>query len=412
MEPGSELDKPLGQNRRRTGPGAGSSPSGRSKWHPRLLAITSLVIIVAAGLLAFQPSGLRNQSAALTSQTVSAPQVAVSEPSAAAGVSNETIPDTVAEMRQPANSGANFQRTLTGDGQVVTTISPRDRDNDGPLVLSGGDTIGQEARIAHLPVPELLENSEFGRLPVRSADGKRPVDAYARPWSGSRGARLAIVVGGLGLSQTGTQYALQTLPEEITLAFAASGNSLQRWLQEARRNGHEVLLQVPFEPFDFPTNNPGPHTLVVADGEKQNLADLHWAMARITNYTGIMNFMGGRFLSDPAATEPIMRDLAKRGVLFLDDGTSAQTVTGAIASAVGVPHVSADLVVDASVKRGEILKKLDEAERIARLEGTAIATASAFETSVDAIASWANEAKARGIEIVGVSALADRRENN
>ena len=135
-------------------------------------------------------------------------------------------------------------------------------------------------------------------------------------------------------------------------------------------------------------------------------------MARITNYTGIMNFMGGRFLSDPAATEPIMRDLAKRGVLFLDDGTSAQTVTGAIASAVGVPHVTADVVVDVSVKRGDILKKLDEAERIARLEGTAIATASAFEASVDAIASWANEARARGIEIVGVSALADREENN
>ncbi len=63
------------------------------------------------------------------------------------------------------------------------------------------------------------------------------MDQYARPWSGARGTRIAIVVGGLGLSQTGTQRAIEALPEEITLGFAASGNSLQRWMQEARRGG-------------------------------------------------------------------------------------------------------------------------------------------------------------------------------
>jgi polysaccharide deacetylase 2 family uncharacterized protein YibQ len=40
----------------------------------------------------------------------------------------------------------------------------------------------------------------------------------------------------------------------------------------------------------------------------------------------------------------------------------------------------------------------------------AIGVASAFEVSVDAIATWANEAKARGIEIVSASAAADDPE--
>ncbi len=317
----------------------------------------------------------------------------------------------VADKRLSGDSGANVQRTLTNEGQVVTTISPADRGNDGPIIISGAETVGQDPRVAHLPVPELLEKTEFGRLPVKGADGYRPFDAYARPWSGARGTRLAIVVGGLGLSQTGTQYAIATLPEEITLAFAATGNSLQRWLQESRRAGHEVLLQVPFEPFNYPQTDPGPHTLLVEDGPQQNLADLHWAMGRITNYTGIMNFMGARFLSDQKATETVMRELAKRGVLFLDDGTSARTVTEPIAGAVGVPHAQADIIVDAKVGRTDIMKKLDDAERIARRNGSAIAVASAFEESVDAIAAWANEAKARGVEIVSVSALADDPED-
>ena len=54
-------------------------------------------------------------------------------------------------------------------------------------------------------------------------------------------------------------------------------------------------------------------------------------MGEITNYTGIMNFLGGRFLSDADALEPVMRDIGRRGLLFLDDGTSAQSLTDAVA---------------------------------------------------------------------------------
>jgi polysaccharide deacetylase 2 family uncharacterized protein YibQ len=53
---------------------------------------------------------------------------------------------------------------------------------------------------------------------------------------------------------------------------------------------------------------------------------------------------------------------------------------------------------------------LDELERVARRNGTAVGVASAFEVSVDAIATWAEEAKARGIEIVSASAVADDPE--
>ncbi|WP_419907973.1 divergent polysaccharide deacetylase family protein [Hoeflea sp.] len=400
MDTGSELNKPLGQDRRNSRQGSRPRNSLRS-W----VAILALVLIVgSAALVAIQQNPLRqpeNQPAATPENQQQ---------------SAETLPvviegGEVDNSRISGQSGADVQRTLTEDGQVVTTVSPLEREGDGPVIISGANTVGQDPRFAHLPVPELLEQSEFGRLPVVGADGYRPFDAYARPWSGARGTRIAIVVGGLGLSQTGTQYAIATLPEEITLAFAATGNSLQRWLQEARRAGHEVLLQVPFEPFNYPQTNPGPHTLLVDDGARQNIADLHWAMGRITNYTGIMNFMGARFLSDQKATETVMRELARRGVLFLDDGTSARTVTEPIAGAVGVPHAQADLVVDSKVGREDILKKLDEAERIARRNGSAIAIASAFDTSVDAIAAWANEAKARGIEIVAVSALAEDPED-
>lgn len=307
-------------------------------------------------------------------------------------------------------SGAQFDTTLDEQGNEITTVKPVRRPDQRPALLTPPDRIGQHPRLAHLPDPAIAEDTAHGVLPIRGENGERAFDIYARPWSGTRGARVVIIVGGLGLSQTGTQEAIAALPEEITLAFAANGNSLKRWMQEARREGHEILLQVPFEPFDYPANDPGPRTLTVSAGPEANLEDLHAAMGRITNYTGITNFMGGRFLSDPEALEPVMRDLADRGLMFVDDGTSAQSLTDRFAGTLGIPFAAADMVLDATQERGYILSRLDDLERSARRNGTAIGVASAFDVSVEAIATWTNEAKARGIEIVSASAAADDPE--
>ncbi|EMS98959.1 hypothetical protein H009_04414 [Agrobacterium tumefaciens str. Cherry 2E-2-2] len=312
--------------------------------------------------------------------------------------------DAAALQPQSGRSGANVDRETMPDGNVVSVYSPRPREGDGPVLMSG-QTYGQDPRMATRPNEELLEETAFGKLPVVGADGLRPMEQYARPWTGARGTRVAIVVGGLGLSQTGSQKAIRELPPEVTLGFAASGNSLQRWMQEARRQGHEILLQIPLEPFGYPGTNPGPDTLLAGDPAKVNIDRLHRSMAKITNYTGIMNYLGGRFLAEQAALEPVMRDIGKRGLLFLDDGSSAQSLSGGIAKAISAPQGFADILLDGEVTEAAILRKLDELERIARRNGQAIGVASAFDESVAAISKWSREAGGRGIEIVGVSAL-------
>jgi polysaccharide deacetylase 2 family uncharacterized protein YibQ len=303
-------------------------------------------------------------------------------------------------------SGAKIERTLTDDGTVVTKYSPRPRDGTGPILVETPRT-GQDPRLAGTPNEDLLEDTPYGPLPIVGPDGLRPMDQYARPWSGARGTRIAIILGGLGLSQTGTQKAIRQLPGEITLAFAASGNSLQRWMQVSRRDGHEILLQIPMEPFGFSATDSDPMTLLADASAEENLGKLHEAMARITGYTGIMTHLGGRLLSDVDALEPLLRDIGERGLLFLDDGSSARSASGTVAKALALPHGFADLALDGQLEKNAILKKLDELERIALRKGTAVGVASAFDESVDAIAQWTQEAQGRGIEIVGISALVE-----
>jgi polysaccharide deacetylase 2 family uncharacterized protein YibQ len=293
-----------------------------------------------------------------------------------------------------------------GAGPAIIKVAREESANGGAIVIRDPSSVGQDTRVAHLPDRALIEYSEQGPLPVRGADGRRPVDVYARPWSGARGARIAIVIGGLSLSQTGTQEAIAALPSEVTLAFAPQGNSIDRWMHMARREGHEIVMQVPLEPFDYPNVNPGRNTLTVEASPEDNLRNLRWALGRTTNYTGVMNYMGARFSAAADAMAPVMAELGERGLLYLDDGSSARSLAGELAQGNAVPFASSDIAIDAVRERGEILKKLDELERIARAKGYAVGHGSAFDVTVSAVAAWVEEAKKRGIEIVPVSALA------
>jgi len=289
---------------------------------------------------------------------------------------------------------------------------------DDPALREGGigfrveDPVSYRQRPsdAHLPEPDLIEESAYGPLPTRGADGRRPFDVYAGSSSGTPGARVAIVVGGLGISQTGTLNALKALPGSVTLGFAPAGNSLDRWMQDARRGGHELLLQVPLEPIGYPQIDPGKNTVTVADAAAGRFDALYASLGRITNYVGIMNYMGGRFTGDPSAMEPLIAELGRRGLMYLDDSSSLRSLAKDTATLQNVPVAASNVMIDETQDAADIRRQLDKLERIARAEGAAIGVASAFDVSVAVIAEWIAEASGRGIEIVPVSALAEDTE--
>jgi polysaccharide deacetylase 2 family uncharacterized protein YibQ len=329
-------------------------------------------------------------------------EIAVSPPPAPKPVAAATK----AEAGTSASAGdGKAVAAPAASGPEIIHVGPADQQAAGVITVHDPSAVGRDLRTAHLPDRALIEQSEMGPLPIRAIDGRRPVDVYARPWSGTGGARIAIVIGGLGLSQTGTMRAIEKLPGEVTLAFAPQGNSLGRWMQDARQTGHEIIMQVPFEPFDYPNVNPGRNTLTVEATPEQNLHDLRWALSRITNYTGIMNYMGGRFVTDETAMAPVMQEIGKRGLLYLDDGSSARSVAAGLALKDDVPFAVCNVTIDEVRDRGEILKKLDALEATARGKGFAIGAGSAFDVTVDTVASWVNDVQKRGIEVVPVSAL-------
>ncbi|MBL8584856.1 MAG: divergent polysaccharide deacetylase family protein, partial [Rhizobiaceae bacterium] len=162
--------------------------------------------------------------------------------------------------------------------------------------------------------------------------------------------------------------------------------------------------------FDYPNVDPGRNTLTVSAAGDENAERLHWALSRITNYTGVMNYMGARFTSEQAAMAPLMAELGQRGLLYLDDGSSARSLAPELGLPNKVPVAVADTTIDAQRERGAIMKKLDQLERTARAKGYAVGIGSAFDVTVDSVTAWVAEAKKRGIEIVPISAVANDPE--
>jgi hypothetical protein len=328
-----------------------------------------------------------------------APQIAEAPAAAAPSPPAATPAEPDAEPVEP------------GDAAIADDGGPalREAEPEGEITeLQPVETQRQEQGLAHLPDPELTEKGADGLLPVRGPDGRRPMDVYSRPpaTEGNFGvARIVLIVGGMGISQTGSSQAIRQLPPSVTLAFAPYGNSLLRWMQDARRKGHELLLQVPMEPFGFPESAPGPHTLNTAADSAANLADLHWSMSRITNYVGIVNFLGGKFVTVPAALKPVFDDIAARGLLFVDDGSVKNSATREVARQALLPFARASAQIDASRTRADIARQLNLLAEEAKRTGLAIGVANAFPESIELIAKFAAAAAAKGIEITPVSAV-------
>jgi polysaccharide deacetylase 2 family uncharacterized protein YibQ len=252
------------------------------------------------------------------------------------------------------------------------------------------------------PDPRLIEQTPHGSIPRIGEDGARPSEVYARPAVSSggltRAPRLALLIGGMGLAPRATDSAIASLPGAVTLGFAPYGADL------AREAGHEVVLQIPMEPFDFPRNDPGPHTLLAGTGKAANIDNLIWLMSRFTGYAGVANFLGGKLTADAKALTPVLREIAARGLFYVDDGTSAQSLAMTLAPSQALAAARADVVLDSAAGPEAIEAALARLEAIARDKGVAIGVASALPPSIAIIGRFARALEARGIALIPLSA--------
>ena len=293
-------------------------------------------------------------------------------------------------------------------------VAPAPEPDKAPQVASVPPAVPQLPQLAPAgrglrpaPDPALVEQSSFGPLPRIGANGREPWQAYARPTDRRTDRpRVAVILSGLGRSSAATEAAIQGLPGEVTLAFQPFADNIQQWIRLARAAGHEMLLNLPMEPVDFPANDPGPRALFVTLSPDENEERLRWALSRVTGYVGVVNHMGSRFTTSRESMQPILAEIKARGLLYVDARSSARSVATVMASEMQVPRAINDRFLDSrEVSRVTIDARLTEIERIAKDAGVSIAIGQGFPVTIERVREWAQTLDSKGLTLVPVSAV-------
>ncbi|MBX3480029.1 MAG: divergent polysaccharide deacetylase family protein [Caulobacter sp.] len=269
--------------------------------------------------------------------------------------------------------------------------------------LEGGQPVSVVNALPQAPIAGLTAPGPGGSLlPVVGADGRPPWQAYARPFKSNGKPKVALIIGGLGLNPAYTRRAIELLPPEVTLSFAPYADGLQQWIDLARANGHEVLLETPMEPNDYPQNDPGPFTLLAGGAPGEIVKKTEWVLSRATGYFGVTNYLGSRFVTSNPAMSAFSGALKQRGVAFVDDGMAARR-------GMGPPRASADRIVDEDLSAEAIARQFAALEAGARSRGQAMGSGFAYPVTLESAAVWTRSLEERGFQLAPASALLSGR---
>ena len=287
----------------------------------------------------------------------------------------------LSERPLPASAGAAWRQPQAG---VAADPPPA-----GPLPVA--------------PIAGLYAQGAGGLLPIIGADGRTAFDAYRRPFLPNGRPRVALVIYGLGLDPRTTDLAIESLPAEITLAFSPYADNLQAWVDKARAHGHEVMLETPMEPIDYPDNDPGPYTLLAQAPPADTAKKMEWTLSRATGYFGLTNNMGSRFLTTASAYGAFATVARGRGLAFVDDGAARPQ-----ASPAGLLRASAERSLDVEPAHAAIDQQLLALESSAQQRGQALAGGHAYPVTLETLAGWAHSLDARGFQLAPASAMVGR----
>ncbi len=261
------------------------------------------------------------------------------------------------------------------------------------------------------PLPGLDEEGSFGRIPRIGDDGTTPFDAYKRPFELPEDTPVvAVMLTGVGLNEQRTETAINDLPLNISLAISPYARDLQTVAREARAMGHEVFLELPMEPADFPLSDPGPRALLTSLSEGENLVRLEWLLARFPGYAGLVSRQGSKFGSLDSAIRPVIEFISRTGLMYVEASGSGVASYGAqLAANAGTPNAIGNVIIDDTPSRRQIDNRLAELVEMAKRNGVAVGIAQSYPVTIQRLRNWAFRLRRHGVVLVPVSAISGQQ---
>lgn len=261
------------------------------------------------------------------------------------------------------------------------------------------------AGLAPAPAAHLSEKTVNGVLPKTGNDGTKPWSYYGRDFPKPNKPMIAIVVTGLGLNKALAEAAVR-LPSEMTLSYTPYAKDVALMAASARALGHEVMVDLPMEPADFPTNDAGPKALLTMNSSQDNQSNLYWALSRFSGYVGVYTADNEQFTANRPVASMVFKDVGKRGLMAVFGNGSLSEERKDMLKAAGLPVVFSTVKIDGELSQASLTKQLLLLENEAHKQGAVLGVVQASPLSMRELAAWAEKLGQKGLILAPVTALA------
>lgn len=216
--------------------------------------------------------------------------------------------------------------------------------------------------------------------------------------------RLAIIIDDMGSSLSEAR-SLVAIKVPLTFSIIPGLRADKDVAAYAANNKIETMIHIPMQPKGWPARRLEANGLLVSMDSNELQERVSGFLQRFPGAVGVNNHMGSEFTEREDKMVVVLQVLAKNDLFFIDSVTSPESVGLRIAQRLGLRSAKRNVFLDNEQERSYILGQLNQAVRIARKTGSAIAICHPHPATIATLAAALPGLAGQGVHLVQASEL-------
>lgn len=253
-------------------------------------------------------------------------------------------------------------------------------------------------------IPPLVDQKPVGdKNTIPKADLVIPAaEPFSKPKPGT--GLLAIIIDDMGSSMSEAR-SLAAIGVTVNFSIIPGLSNYRNVAQFAESSGIETMIHLPMQSKGWPGRRLEANGLLISMDDAELLERVSGFIRDIPGAVGANNHTGSEFTEHEDKMRPVLETLKRKNLFFIDSVTSDRTVGLRLAREMGIRSGRRDVFLDNEQERGYILGQLDQAVRLAKTAGSAIAIGHPHPETIATLSSALPGLAARGITLVPLSQL-------
>lgn len=241
------------------------------------------------------------------------------------------------------------------------------------------------------------ERKHVGPPPAATVPDQQPVQGHGT-------ARLAIIIDDMGSSLSEAR-SLAAINVPLTFSIIPALRSDRDVAAFAQAHNIETMIHIPMQSKGWPARRLEANGLLVGMKADEIQERVSGFVQRFPGAVGVNNHMGSEFTEREELMTVVLQTLKQNNLFFIDSVTSPESKGLRVAQKLGVRSARRNVFLDNEQDRGYILGQLNQAVRLARKSGAAVAICHPHPATIAALAAALPGLAGQGIQLVSASQL-------